>query len=131
MKNILYITDLNEIIEISYGDRKEVHNKRFEKFISELCIMYLSTLQGRKEAIKKVFGYRYNVPIFVCEKMLFIKLDKRIWINIYEIKEVIKKEKDLVLILSNNEIITILKGYNKNIRKINDTKKVFSYIEKI
>ena len=62
---------------------------------------------------------------------LKIKLDKRIWINIYEIKEVIKKEKDLVLILSNNEIITILKGYNKNIRKINDTKKVFSYIEKI
>ena len=63
--------------------------------------------------------------------MLFLKVSNNIWINVYQIKEIIKKEKDLVLILSNNEIISILNGYYKNIRKIKEINKVFSYIEKM
>lgn len=131
MEIILYVVDLKEKIEISYINKKESYNKRFDKFINELCIRYLSTFNGRKEAFKKIFGYRYNVPIFVCDKILFIKVNNIMWINVYQVKEVFRKEKDIVLILSNNEIIFIKNGHNKITKKITEIKKVFSYIEKM
>ena len=131
MENILYINDLKVSVEVYYSGKLEKIDKTFDKFINELCLIYLSTVDGRKEAFKKIFGYKYNIPIFVSEKMLFLKVSNNIWINVYQIKEIIKKEKDLVLILSNNEIISILNGYYKNIRKIKEINKVFSYIEKM
>lgn len=131
MENILYINDLKVSVEVYYSGKLEKIDKTFDKFINELCLIYLSTVDGRKESFKKIFGYKYNIPIFVSEKMLFLKVSNNIWINVYQIKEIIKKEKDLVLILSNNEIISILNGYYKNIRKIKEINKVFSYIEKM
>ena len=49
--------NIAEVINVLKHSDSEVlfYSKKFEKFISELCIVYLSTLQGRKEAIKKVF----------------------------------------------------------------------------
>jgi competence protein ComK len=64
-----YITRHAEGVLIN--DRSDyVHKTSINQFINTLAVSYLSTIQGRKQASKKILNDTYNLPFIVHETVL-------------------------------------------------------------
>lgn len=100
-----YIID--EIVKINV-DGKEM-DTTFKKHVNSLCIKSFSTLNGRVEAVRKLLKLKYNVPIYVNEKILLFKVVscKTYWINYFNIKDIDIKNNISIIIFNNLEILEL------------------------
>lgn len=100
-----YIID--EIIKINI-DGKEM-DTTLKKYVNSLCIKSFSTLNGRVEAVRKLLKLKYNVPIYVNEKILLFKVVsfKTYWINYFNIKDIDIKNDISIIIFNNLEILEL------------------------
>ena len=76
---------------------------------------HVDTYKGRIEALRKRIGNGYNIPIFISNKICFIKIGKIYWVNYFKIKCVLKNG-DVVLI--NGEVIKGGYSYRTIVKKI-------------
>ncbi|HHX80774.1 MAG TPA: hypothetical protein GX692_06905 [Acholeplasmataceae bacterium] len=122
---ILYLLDKEtETIEVSTYDTKKLGipvKKLFENF----CLCELTTLKGRVDAIKKIYHYKYNVPVYINRKLVFFKIrfEETYWINAMQVAGIVKEGKGAALTFKNGLVLktsvsyrSLLNSYNKAMR---------------
>lgn len=129
---ILYIVDLLKKVKVVYDLRNEVHEKSCQTFLNELCLEDLSTFRGRIDAVKKMFLYKYNVPLFVNEKNIFLKVmaSFNVWINIVEIDKIYRENEKVIITFLSGKVLKINTSYRtfmKNYKKIDE---LYKYVKK-
>ncbi len=119
---IVYIEDMQELSMIKYVDKIEIVNKKVNKCIDELCINFLSTMQGRIKSLQKKFGLKYNVPIYINENNILFKImdnHKIYWINYLLVDKIYKSDKIMIIFKNSDKIVidgnyrTIINNYRK------------------
>ena len=98
----------------------------FKKLISNECLKYMSTLEGRKNAMTVFWGSNYNVPIYICDGICLLKIDDRYMINVYNVDKVFMK----TIIFDNGTTLNIVKSERIIKNKIKKLKNVLENIEK-
>lgn len=128
---ILYCIEREGSTIIVKEDGEKEIKKKFIEYVDDLCLSSLSTLKGRKEALKKVFGYKYNVPLFVNNQTILFKIRKEnnLYLNACSVKFV-EKENDRVTIIFKNGKVLVLNNNYCEIRKIMINKeKILSFLK--
>ncbi|MGD9605126.1 MAG: competence protein ComK [Bacilli bacterium] len=111
-KNTLYFHTSNHVIE-HRCDKTIKHSVSFGFLLSQACLQELTTLSGRIEAMKTLFGLKYNIPVYINEHVLLFKVmdnNKQYWINYYKVKRFKQCESKTVILLENNETINVSKS---------------------
>ena len=124
-KSILYIKNNEISVEVRYTHNIENMNICINKYLNNLCVKYISTLDGRKKAMSIYWGSNYNVPIYICEGCCLIKIDEVNYINVYNIDSVIHN----MIIFNNGKTIEINKSERNIKNKINRLKYILENIK--
>ena len=106
MINFIQISNRSIII-----NNKKTVNMTLEKYIDYLLINDLSTYSGRMKSIRKRYGYRKLVPIYINDNLCLIPLENKkslenIYLNIYEINVI---EETGCIIFNNGDSLLINK----------------------
>lgn len=129
---ILYIIESNNKIKVVYDCYEKYLEKSGEVFLNELCLKELCTKSGRIEAVKKVFGYKYNVPIFVNQDNIFLKVkaNKVAWINIISVGKIYKDNDKVNIIFFSGKVLKVNTGYKNFCKKFKMLDILFDYVKK-
>lgn len=132
MDKLLYLKEKNYKTKIVYEDKEKVVDIITNKFIDNLCISFLSTKQGRITAFKKLFKYKYNVPIFINKNILLMKIKAKdiIWVNFLLILKIYKEIDCIIIIFKCGKKLKIEAKYKTVIKKYNELYNVYLYIQK-
>ncbi|HOA78186.1 MAG: hypothetical protein WBL47_07050 [Bacilli bacterium] len=82
-KNTLYFYELETgILEINV-DYQKTHRLTARQIFNNLLLRELTTLKGRLDALKELFSFSYNVPVYINSGMIFFKVfgKDKIWVN--------------------------------------------------
>jgi len=65
-----------------------------------MCYKYLFDYQGYKNAIKRVFGYKYKIPLYIDTQIQLIPTERiknyeNIWVNFQAIEKIVPLDGDL------------------------------------
>jgi len=112
---ILYFIEKNDETILVYEEKRVIIKENYKRVIEIECLKKLITYKGRIEALRKRIGNGYNIPIFISDKICFIKVGKIYWVNYFKIKCVLKNG-DVVLI--NGEVIKGEYSYRTIVKKI-------------
>jgi len=112
---ILYFIEKNDETILVYEEKRVIIKENYKRVIEIECLKKLITYKGRIEALRKRIGNGYNIPIFISDKICFIKVGKIYWVNYFKIKCVLKNG-DVVLI--NGEVIKGGYSYRTIVKKI-------------
>ena len=105
-KDVLYLKKANRSTIIKYKNQDEiVINLLLEKLLDFALREDLTTLKGRLEATSKVYRIFKHVPIYLKENIILIQTNNKkeidnIYINSYNIVEMVKDKKQTIIILS-------------------------------
>ena len=122
-KNILYlkINELvkNEVIEVKLDSRdfkysEAVIKQGIDKYLNCECLKEYSTLQGRIEAIKIKFGFKYNVPIYINKDIILLKVNTNegiYYLNILSIVEFEAYDDEVVITFMNEHKLNLRTSY--------------------
>ncbi len=125
LADILYLEKNNRSTNIKYPNFEEVINEPILKIIDNVCLLYLTTLKGRSDAIKQTYKIYKNIPIYISNEVILQPLFdsrnwKQIYINVSNVKEYYKSENG-----------TMIKFYGgKTIEVEISIKKLNQYLEK-
>lgn len=112
---ILYFIEKENETVLIYEEKRVIIKENYKRVIEIECLKKLITYKGRIEALRKRIGNGYNIPIFISDKICFIKVGKIYWVNYFKIKCVLKSG-DVVLI--NGEVIKGGYSYRTIVKKI-------------
>lgn len=128
---VLYITNDSDSTNIVKIRNELIVNETINKIINQTCLKFLTTLDGRIEAIKQVYKISKFVPIYINEGLILqpiysIKSWKQIYINICNISKINKVNDHVVITFINENTILLeisyerMKRYLKRCLKIKD-----------
>lgn len=128
---VLYITNDSDSTNIVKIRNELIVNETINKIINQTCLKFLTTLDGRIEAIKQVYKISKFVPIYINEGLILqpiysIKSWKQIYINICNISKINKVNDHVVITFINEKTILLeisyerMKRYLKRCLKIKD-----------
>ena len=83
---ILYFIEKNDETIFVYEEKRVIIKENYKRVIEIECLKKLITYKGRIEALRKRIGNGYNIPIFISNKICFIKVGKIYWVNYFKIK---------------------------------------------
>ena len=121
MGNLLFIKDNRYNIEIYYEDQTQELDISLNKFFHKLCLEEFTTLPGRVQAIKEIFGFKYNPPIYINSQMIFVKIvdeDNIYWVNGYHIVGLEKINIHKTKIIFSNKTTLIINRSQKALKNI-------------
>lgn len=89
-----------------------------KKIFEELCLRELTTLEGRIDAVRKLYGYKYNVPVYVNEEMLFFKIcgNKIHWLNFSQVASIIKTKHGTDFVFKDGTVLNTGANYRTSLR---------------
>ena len=128
---VLYLIGNSNSTNIVKIRNELIVNETINKIINQTCLKFLTTLDGRIEAIKQVYKISKFVPIYINEGLILqpiysIKSWKQIYINICNIKKVNKVNDHTVITFINEKTLYLeisyerIKRYLKKCLKIKD-----------
>lgn len=128
---VLYLTNDSDSTNIVKIRNELIVNETINKIINQTCLKFLTTLDGRIEAIKQVYKISKFVPIYINEGLILqpiysIKSWKQIYINICNISKINKVNDHVVITFINEKTILLeisyerMKRYLKRCLKIKD-----------
>lgn len=128
---ILYYIEKDKHTIIVTTTKKFKINISFKKVINKLCLDNLSTLEGRMEAVKEKFAFKYNIPIYINNDIILmkVKLKHNYWINICSIKEIYKNSNKTDILFTEGIILSIDKKYELVKLIYNKTKVITDFIK--
>ena len=117
-KDVLYLKKANRSTIIKYKNQDEiVINLLLEKLLDFALREDLTTLKGRLEATSKVYRIFKHVPIYLKENIILIQTNNKkeidnIYINSYNIVEMVKDKKQTIIIFIDHSFLKIDKPYH-------------------
>ena len=93
---------INQIIYISkdkivYNDKTEQKiNIKVEELLNQICLTEMTSLKGRKEAIKYIYGYQNNPPLYLTKNVVLIRIEdiitkSTVYINVIYINKMVQE----------------------------------------
>lgn len=121
-EKIIYITN-NEII--FYDNSKKQINVKLDKLFDSICLNEMTTLKGRKEAIKILFGYHNNPPLYLTKNIVLIRVEDAlknttVYLNVTYIKNIKQEGINCKVSFMNNTFLFLcvdIKYLNKQLEK--------------
>lgn len=128
---VLYLIKNSDSTNIVKIQEELIVNETINKIINQACLKFLTTLDGRIEAIKQVYKISKLVPIYISEGLILqpIYSNKnwnQMYINICNIKKVNKVNDQAVITFINDRTVFLeisyerMKRYLKKCLKIKD-----------
>ena len=128
---VLYIEKNSGSTNIVKIQEKLIVNETINKIINKTCLKFLTTLDGRIEAIKQVYKISKFVPVYISDGLILQpiysnKSWNQLYINICNIKKINKVNDQTVITFINEKTIFLeisyerIKRYLKNCLKIKD-----------
>lgn len=117
MRILYYLEAGNETIEVSDSGKRRI-NQPAKKVFEALCLEEVSTLKGRIEAARALFGYKYNVPIFVNPALLLYKIGdgSKYWLNYFEVASVLNSGGGTDFLFKNGEVLKTKASYRSSVQ---------------
>lgn len=130
--NINYLKRDNRATVIAYDTHKELIDKTIFTVLDELCLEYLSTLQGRVDAVKIRFNYKKYIPIYVSSSLILQPLQELkawdlVYVNANNIREIIRHDEDTTIEFLSGEQLTVNTDYEKVVHYIEKSIKIKNY----
>lgn len=124
MNDLLYIVDKRYNLIIHYEEYQTLVDTSLKKFLNELCLQEYTTLEGRIKAIKHLFNFKKNPPLYINQHIILVKVltkDDIYWINVYNIVDIVKVNscqtkiifKDNSTLLINKDKNSVIKSFKK------------------
>ncbi|HHZ17867.1 MAG TPA: hypothetical protein GX390_01120 [Acholeplasmataceae bacterium] len=82
-ENTLYFYECEDgLLEINV-DYQKTHPLTARQLFENLLLREMTTLKGRIDALRKLFSFAYNVPVYINPAMVFFKVSgkERLWVN--------------------------------------------------
>ena len=128
---VLYIEKNSGSTNIVKIQEKLIVNETINKIINKTCLKFLTTLDGRIEAIKQVYKISKFVPVYISDGLILQpiysnKSWNQLYINICNIKKINKVNDQTVITFINEKTIFLeisyerMKRYLKKCLKIKD-----------
>lgn len=93
LKDILYSEYSNnkQTLMVFIQGVREILNVSFYDFVEMALLESLTTLKGRTDAIKKKYGFRKNIPIFINSDLIYFALpleNQLLFVNALQIQAI-------------------------------------------
>jgi competence transcription factor ComK len=124
--NILYYIEAEtETIEVSEFQENK-YNSPIKKIFENLCLSELTTLKGRIDAIKKVYNYGYNVPIYINSNLILFKIKdhRTLWINYFKVGSIIKKKNGADIVFKNGTVLNTSVSYRSLLNSFSKAQRI-------
>lgn len=121
MNNLLYLKDCGFQTILCYECEERIVQSNYKKVVHNLCLQEYTSLSGRIEAVKEIFGFKYNIPIFINKKNILVKITQNeynLWLNVYNIVGVKPIDELHTNILFVNNTFIIVEGSQKKVSSI-------------
>ena len=133
---------INQIIYISkdkivYNDKTEQKvNIKVEELLNQICFTEMTSLKGRKEAIKYIYGYQNNPPLYLTKNVVLIRIEdiitkSTVYINVIYINKMVQEGVNCKVYFTNNtflflciDVKYIKKQYEKAIKIIKNNNNI-------
>ena len=133
---------INQIIYISkdkivYNDKTEQKvNIKVEELLNKICLTEMTSLKGRKEAIKYIYGYQNNPPLYLTKNVVLIRIEdiitkSTVYINVIYINKMVQEGVNCKVYFTNNtflflciDVKYIKKQYEKAIKIIKNNNNI-------
>ena len=118
-----YIKIKQQKLIISESNELKIYKQKFNDYINKLLINDLTTIDGRINAIRNKYNIHKLTPIYINKNICLLPInsinsDINIYINVFEVTQVISLNKGSEIVFSNQERIKINKSYNSLINRI-------------
>ena len=117
-KDVLYLKKANRSTIIKYKNQDEIVIDLLLETLLDLTLREdLTTLKGRLEATSKVYHILKHVPIYLKENITLIQTNNKkeidnIYINSYNIIEMVKDKKQTIIVFIDHSFLKIDKPYH-------------------
>ena len=117
-KDVLYLKKANRSTIIKYKNHDEIVIDLLLETLLDLTLREdLTTLKGRLEATSKVYHIFKHVPIYLKENITLIQTNNKkeidnIYINSYNIIEMVKDKKQTIIVFIDHSFLKIDKPYH-------------------
>ncbi len=117
-EDILYLKKTNRATVIKKLNQDEmIIDKRLEDLLDKYLETDLTTLEGRVKATSKVYHIFKQIPIYLKDTIVFIQTNNKkqidnIYINSYNIIDMVKDKKQTIIIFVDNSSIIVDKPYH-------------------
>ena len=117
-KDVLYLKKANRSTIIKYKNQDEIVIDLLLETLLDLTLREdLTTLKGRFEATSKVYHIFKHVPIYLKENITLIQTNNKkeidnIYINSYNIIEMVKDKKQTIIVFIDHSFLKIDKPYH-------------------
>ena len=117
-KDVLYLKKANRSTIIKYKNQDEIVIDLLLETLLDLTLREdLTTLKGRLEATSKVYHIFKHVPIYLKENITLIQTNNKkeidnIYINSYNIIEMVKDKKQTIIVFIDHSFLKIDKPYH-------------------
>ncbi|NLD25986.1 MAG: hypothetical protein GX661_01350 [Acholeplasmataceae bacterium] len=128
-KGTLYLIEYDNYIEETNLLYQRTHSGKIRKLFQKYCLQELTTLEGRITAVKQIFNYGYNVPVYINRDLLFIKVhgQQTMWINICTIQQLLKTPKGTDLIFQGDVVLHLDANYRSMVNAYKKAQAILAY----
>jgi competence transcription factor ComK len=132
---IEYIKHHQLLTYVYKNNETEIINKPVISYIKSLCYKHLFNYEGYKDAIKRVFGFKYKIPLYIDESLQLIPIERvrnyeNIWVNFKAIDEIKVKEDTLEIYFYSHQKITIKSKMKTMKNQIKRLEQIRIYVSK-
>lgn len=115
---VLYLEKNSDSTNIVKIQEELIVNETINKLINKTCLKFLTTLDGRIEAIKQVYKISKFIPIYISDGLILQpiysnKSWNQLYINICNIKKVNKVNDQAVITFINEKTIFLEISYDR------------------
>lgn len=127
INQIVYITK-NKIVFIDKTEQKI--NIKIEELLNKICLSEMTSLKGRKEAVKHIYGFQNNPPLYLTKNVVLIRIEdiitkSTVYLNVIYINKMLQEGVNCKIYFTNNtflflciDVKYITKQYEKAIKII-------------
>lgn len=108
-----YIIKLDDNkLYIAKGNEYQTHDCTFQKYINRILIKRFNDLNALEKSIKKVFGYKNKIPLFIDSNNLLLclrsyRMNESIYINFHSIKNFERVNKRILIEFHSGHVLRL------------------------
>lgn len=132
---IEYIKHNNLLTYVYKTYETNIIHKPVISYIKTMCYQHLFDYQGYKNAIKRVFGYKYKIPLYIDTQIQLIPTERiknyeNIWVNFQAIEKIISLDSNLEIQFYSGHKLRIKVSMNTMKKQIKRLEQIRIYLSK-
>ncbi|MFA5693045.1 MAG: competence protein ComK [Acholeplasmataceae bacterium] len=109
-----------------------IYDKRALRFIKDLCIHNLFTLEGYFKSVRTVLNIKQKIPIYINNQIILFYLKglsiyDNVFINYIEINKIVKNCYNIIVIFKDNEKLSLNISYYEYLNHVKRVQKIIKY----